>query len=231
MVVDHCIHTPFPQDFPPAISLKLFVARQFSTKINLRLIWQMSLIQVAVIAVAILFLSYSGDSTGLAVSVPGVGMVLVAFGNEAIRGPLGEELGWRGFALSHLQRRYSPLVSALIVGLLWGLWHTPIWFTSGYAGIDLVIYILLFMAGIVSFSVFVTLFYNLNQNLVIPVIAHQLFNFLLVFAAADTLQILRYVMPAYVVAALAVIVINPRRVLHRKQFRHPPDTATGSQPP
>jgi membrane protease YdiL (CAAX protease family) len=38
---------------------------------------------------------------------------------------LCEEIGWRGFALPHLQRRYSALVSSLIIGLAWAFWHWP----------------------------------------------------------------------------------------------------------
>jgi membrane protease YdiL (CAAX protease family) len=38
---------------------------------------------------------------------------------------LCEEIGWRGFALPHLQRRYSALASSLIIGLAWAFWHWP----------------------------------------------------------------------------------------------------------
>jgi membrane protease YdiL (CAAX protease family) len=40
-------------------------------------------------------------------------------------GGINEECGWRGFALPRLQARYPILVSALIVGFFWALWHLP----------------------------------------------------------------------------------------------------------
>ena len=43
-------------------------------------------------------------------------------------GPLGEEPGWRGFALPGLQTTLSPLVSTLILGVLVAGWHVPILF-------------------------------------------------------------------------------------------------------
>jgi membrane protease YdiL (CAAX protease family) len=44
---------------------------------------------------------------------------------------LGEELGWRGFLLPRLQARYSALVSSIIVGIVWGLWHLPLFMLEG----------------------------------------------------------------------------------------------------
>jgi uncharacterized protein len=41
-------------------------------------------------------------------------------------GPLGEETGWRGFALPRLQRLHGPLVGSLILGPLWAFWHFPL---------------------------------------------------------------------------------------------------------
>lgn len=44
---------------------------------------------------------------------------------------LGEEIGWRGFALPWLQKRYSALTSSLILGLVWSLWHLPLFWIPG----------------------------------------------------------------------------------------------------
>ncbi|MDG5493217.1 CPBP family intramembrane glutamic endopeptidase [Psychroserpens sp. SPM9] len=42
-------------------------------------------------------------------------------------GPLGEELGWRGFLLPELQKKYSNLKSAILIGVIWFIWHIPLW--------------------------------------------------------------------------------------------------------
>ncbi|MEH6535952.1 MAG: type II CAAX endopeptidase family protein [Psychroserpens sp.] len=41
-------------------------------------------------------------------------------------GPLGEELGWRGFLLPELQKIFSNLKSAVIIGIIWFVWHIPL---------------------------------------------------------------------------------------------------------
>lgn len=44
-----------------------------------------------------------------------------------------EELGWRGFLQPELQTRFSPLVAAILVSLVWSLWHLPL-FLNGFYG-------------------------------------------------------------------------------------------------
>ena len=44
---------------------------------------------------------------------------------------LGEEPGWRGFALPRLQKQYGPLAGTLILGVVHGLWHLPVYFIPG----------------------------------------------------------------------------------------------------
>ena len=46
---------------------------------------------------------------------------------------MGEEYGWRGYALDRLQANWTPLQASLILGFIWGAWHLPLHFISGTA--------------------------------------------------------------------------------------------------
>ena len=47
-----------------------------------------------------------------------------------IFGPVGEELGWRGFAQSRLVERLQPVGVSLVIGAAWGFWHLPDFFAD-----------------------------------------------------------------------------------------------------
>lgn len=84
-------------------------------------------------------------------------------------GCIGEELGWRGFLLPNLQRRFSPLASSLIVGALWGIWHLNL--TDGLTGF------LLYNITIIEMSILMTwLFNKTGNNLVLMIVWHFSFN-------------------------------------------------------
>lgn len=200
----------------PEISLKDFLRKQFSTRIRFSVLGTAVIIQIIIITVTVFLLSNTNDSVNLAVSATNLGILLLAFLDTLFWGPLGEELGWRGYALNELQKKNSPLKSAVIVGVLWGFWHAPLWFASGYTGLNVIKYMVLFMIGILSFSIIVTFFYNLNKNLVIPIIIHLLFNYSLVLIKGDLLDVLEYFMLCYFVVALMLIVWNPRGVLYKR---------------
>lgn len=49
-------------------------------------------------------------------------------------GPTAEEPGWRGFATPQMQKYYNPLIVGIIIGLMWTIWHFPLYFTGDYPG-------------------------------------------------------------------------------------------------
>jgi len=71
---------------------------------------------------------------------------------------LGEEVGWRGYALPALQARYNALIASLILGVLWALWHLPVFFNPDtlYSNLPF----LQFLAYIVPFAVLTTWVFN-----------------------------------------------------------------------
>jgi membrane protease YdiL (CAAX protease family) len=83
-------------------------------------------------------------------------------------GPLGEELGWRGFALPRLQARWNGLTSALVLGAIWGVWHLPAFLIPGLPQHEIPIWA--FMVSIVSGSVLMTWVVNKASGSVLPAI-------------------------------------------------------------
>jgi uncharacterized protein len=67
---------------------------------------------------------------------------------------VGEELGWRGYALPQLLARRSALVASLILGVLWGVWHLPTFFVPGVPqyGLPIPAFVLLTTAYSVLFT-------------------------------------------------------------------------------
>lgn len=42
-----------------------------------------------------------------------------------VGGPLFEEIGWRGFVLPRLERKFGPLIGTIVLGLIWASWRYP----------------------------------------------------------------------------------------------------------
>jgi len=91
-------------------------------------------------------------------------------------GPLGEELGWRGFLLPRLLDRIAPLPAALILGTIWMVWHIPAFFLSGVPQSHM--FFPIFAVGGIALNVFLTwLFLNARQSILIAgVIPHAIAN-------------------------------------------------------
>ncbi|HDR4902701.1 TPA: CPBP family intramembrane metalloprotease [Bacillus cereus] len=197
----------------PNQSFIQFVKDRFKNKIRFPIVVTVSAIQI-IIFLTMLFLVSINSETDSFFNRTSWGVLIYYFVKTIVSGPLGEELGWRGFALMELQKKYSPLKSSIIIGFWWGMWHLPIWFTTGFTGIHLIKYILFFMIAIISTTIVMTTFYNLNRNLIIPIIIHFFFNFFIGIINGQLIELIKYNAIFYLIVAILIIVINPKKVLY-----------------
>ena len=200
----------------PNQSFIQFVKDRFKNKIRLPIVVTVSAIQIIIFLTMLFLVSINSEADSF-FNRTSWSVLIYYFVKTIVSGPLGEELGWRGFALMELQKKYSPLKSSIIIGFWWGMWHLPIWFTTGFTGINLIKYILYFMIAIISTTIIMTTFYNLNRNLIIPIIIHFFFNFFIGIINGQLIELIKYNAIFYLIVAILIIVINPKKVLYRNK--------------
>jgi membrane protease YdiL (CAAX protease family) len=83
--------------------------------------------------------------------------------------PIGEEPGWRGFALPRLLQRHSPTAGSLWLGLGWGLWHIPMFIVAGLSAPVMIVSFVNLLAG--SF-IFTWLFHHTRGSLLLAILLH-----------------------------------------------------------
>lgn len=170
--------------FKTNITVLSFLKQQF-TKVTfldffIPMILQIIIAVLAVITVIIVNQDYMNSIEFISVS-----SILPLFLINISSGPMGEELGWRGYALVELNKKFNLFASSILIGLIWGFWHFPLWLLSGLSGFNLLLYIFSFMICIISFSVFLSFFYNIRNNILVAVWVHFLFNVLMQIVVFD----------------------------------------------
>lgn len=90
-------------------------------------------------------------------------------------GALGEEFGWRGFALERLQTHYGPIKATLILGVIWSFWHLPLFFMLNTVQSHLPIWEFMLQNTLLAY--FYTLVFNRTEgNMVLMILLHAVMN-------------------------------------------------------
>jgi uncharacterized protein len=110
-----------------------------------------------------------------AIEITSPGMLLAVLLILLVTGPLGEELGWRGFVLPRLLDRATPLAASLVIGAAWGVWHLPSFFMAGLPQEGLAIPAFLLMS--LGLSVIATwIFLHTGRSVLAVVVFHYTIN-------------------------------------------------------
>jgi hypothetical protein len=112
----------------------------------------------ALMMAAAVFLFRLFGGTGLVFQDPSQWYLIpVIFGYVLFTSVLGEEIGWRGYALLGLMKNLRPLPASLILGAVWGIWHLPLFWLAGDFHQD--IPLVLFLVQVTAASVIYTWMY------------------------------------------------------------------------
>jgi uncharacterized protein len=196
-----------------------------------RMVWLIvAVLLVPVIALAlVLLLPFVGYAQwpvakrDILVSVP-----LVLFGTWQLfknTGPLGEELGWRGYALPRLLMTRSALNASILLGLVWTLWHVPAFFLAGVMGQSFSGFGWWALDTFALTIIITWLYLRANRSvLVAGLIPHFVINVMGVVGAwlsrpAEAL--------ALALVALGVVVLNRELFLSRPKLRQPKKVKSG----
>ena len=88
-----------------------------------------------------------------------------------------EEFGWRGLLLPELNKKFSLSIAALVVGLIWGLWHLPLFFINGTTQYHTKFFE--FLLNSVGLGFVLAWLYNKTNSILICVVFHALENAIL----------------------------------------------------
>ena len=157
------------------------------------------------------------------------GIYLAELLSTALVGGGNEEPGWRGFATPRLVARFHPIVTSIIVGVFWVIWHIPLYYGSWGGKDQPLLWFFIYATGL---SIIMTWLYFRSNKSIIPVMllhagTNIVFDFFprtnLIFSSADLdFNVLKAI--AYWIVALVIIVVTKGRLGCRYAY---PDHNTG----
>ncbi|MGH2365499.1 MAG: lysostaphin resistance A-like protein [Chloroflexota bacterium] len=125
-----------------------------------------------------------------------------------------EEIGWSGYAYPRLRARFGPLPGAIVLGVMWGLWHLPVVDSLGVAsphGSAWPAFFAAFVALVAGLRVLICWIYNHTNSVLLAQIMHTSFTGFLVvlgaLAVSPSQEALWYALDAGVLWVVAAVVV------------------------
>lgn len=164
------------------VNLSIYFKRQFNFKLKVKHYLIIFVLPLLIIGIAYVIMRFFKIETPSA-SYAWYELPLVFVTILCLMGPIGEEFGWRGYLYPIIKEKYSLLQTSMIIGVVWSIWHLPLFFIQGALqneftklyGIGLSILGYTFYTLILSFLMSVY-FEKTNRSIVTPLIMHTMAN-------------------------------------------------------
>ena len=151
-------------------------------------------------AIAVFTARAAGDGSAFIRSAAIPGMFVV----QLVTGAVGEELGWRGFLLPRLGKRFGEMTAAWVMAILWSLWHVAAFFVPGMPHQIMPLSTLLFVA---LFGVFLAFVFNrAGESALATILAHLSMNIASGFGGVQLSSIVFWRTLVAIFGALALLI-------------------------
>jgi len=138
---------------------------------------------------------------------------------------VGEEFGWRGYALDRLQKRFNAIISSIVLGIIWWAWHIPALGNLSSISGGQTINVWVYLVTILEFAVLLTWIYNnTNGSILAVILFHTMFNMASYATIPIANQIPTNSIPYYyslivllTIAFAVTIVYGPKRLVRQRK--------------
>jgi membrane protease YdiL (CAAX protease family) len=140
-----------------------------------------------------------------------------------ILGPLSEEFGWRGFLQKRIIMEFTSIKGSIIIGLVWSLWHLPLFYMIGTSQHNFNIPFIPFAISIISSSfVYTYLYIKTNRNLFSAILLHWLYTYILQVISSQISRTATYnlleCLPALIIGSVFLMLLKNQASINKDQL-------------
>ncbi len=189
---------------------------------------------VIVVSLAVLLNILLGAPAPSAAQLAGWPMLVVPFIFRFVLIGMGEEPGWRGFALPRLQSGRSALAASLVLGLIWAGWHIPQFILDD--GFNLIAWAPKILSTVIVSVVMAWIFNNTNGSVLMTALAHASYStignqfFFQMFSGSSRVRLDWLDVAIWAVVAAGVVLIAGSEHLSRRPLAALMESAPTGQP-
>ena len=124
--------------------------------------------------------------------------------------PFLEELGWRGYGVDSLTSKFNLFYASLLFGLLWAIWHLPLFFVKGFYTYNLwhlnIAYVINYFISIIPVAILVNwTYYKNSRSILVAILAHAILNALSILFKTEQFTKCIVTLLLYGVATIVVV--------------------------